>query len=91
MNESGTCEPKKESSIEVALNVLKNNIGRTQETMTKFETILESVLTEPEKPTNCKDETVSAQTSLETRLKLMSDDVARIDSYLHSIQNRIQL
>ena len=83
--------PKTESPIDTALGALKTAIGRTQETMTKFETVLASVLTHPEKPTECKGETVSAQTPLETQLKAMSGEVAEIDNYLNSIQNRTQL
>ena len=84
--------PKKESAIDIALGVLKNAIGRTQETKTKFETILASVLAKPEEPTECKDaEKIPAQTPLETHLKVMSNEVAEIDHYLNSIQNRIQL
>ena len=83
---------KKESPIDKALDTLKSAISRTQETKTKFETILASVLAQPEEPTECKDaERISAQTPLETHLKVMSDEVAEIDRYLNSIQNRIQL
>ena len=91
-SEKGGQTPKTESPIDTALSVLKTAIGRTQETMTRFETILASVLTHPdEAATEGKSEKVSAQTPLETQLKTMSDDVARIDGYLCSIQNRIQL
>ena len=88
----GRQTPKKESAIDKALNDLKSTIGHTQEIMTKFETILASVLTPPEKSTEQdKPETVPAQTPLETQLKSMRDNVVEIDNYLNSIQNRIQL
>ena len=84
--------PKTESPIDIALGVLKTVIGRIQETKTKFETMLASVLAPPEEPTEQdKAETVPAQTPLETQLKVMSNEVAEIDHYLNSIQNRIQL
>ena len=80
----------KESPIDVALNKLKSNIGKVQETMTRFETKLASVLTEPEKSPDTK-ERATGQTSLESRLFSMCEDVSDIDDYLNIVQNRIQL
>lgn len=89
MNEP--CEAKKESPIERAMAQLNNAIGHTKETMTRFETILASVITNPEKPTADKPDTTASQTSLESRLNSMASEIKEINVYLGEVQNRVQL
>lgn len=84
-------EAKEESPIERAMAQLNNVIGQTKESMTRFETTLASVLTNPEKPTADKPEITPSQTSLESRLNSMTDDVSGINNYLQEVQNRVQL
>jgi hypothetical protein len=81
----------KDSPIQKALNGLKNNIGSVQETMGKFESILASVISQPDKPPPEKETIAGGQTSLETVLTELCNSVANIDNYLRQIQNRIQL
>jgi len=82
MNEPAM-QAKKDSPIEKAMTQLKNNVGTVQETMTRFETTLASVLTNPEKPKDATEsETKVAQTSLETQLNSMADEILGIDAYL---------
>lgn len=89
---SEPCAVEKESPIDIALGRLKSNIGATEETMTRFETTLASVLTEPEKSTKeGTPETQAPQTSLETALTSMGNDVSAINDYLREVQNRVQL
>ena len=90
MNEP--CEAKKESPIDAVLESLAIGIGKLKtETLPKFESILGSVLTESEKPSNPEATAAGGRTSLESRLILMNDDVREIAEYLRSLQNRIQL
>jgi len=82
----------KESPIMTAMGQLKNSIGRVEETMTKFESILSSVLTNPEaSPTTAEKRTEVAQTELESSLREMTDRVLAINEYLGEVQNRVQL
>ena len=81
----------KASPIERAMNRQKDAIGLVQETMTRFETILSSVITHPEKSTKEETPDQAAQTSLETRLNDMTEDISGINTYLLEVQNRIQL
>lgn len=84
--------PKKESPIDAALSCLENNIGKLKvETLPKFESVLASVLTEPEKSIANPETTAASQTSLEMKLMSMNDNVQEIDEYLRSLQNRVQL
>ena len=83
--------PKKESQIEKALNILSNGIGKVQETLPIFESILSSVISQPEKSNPEAEKTTGGQTNLEQRLLKMVDDVANINVYLRELQDRIQL
>jgi len=87
----GASVSKNESPIEMAMAQLKTNIAIIQETMTKFETILAAVITNPEKLPSDEPDTTASQTSLESRLNSMSDEVMGINRYLQDMQNRIQL
>ena len=87
---TGGQTPKTESAIDVALGVVKTTIGRTQETMTKFETVLASVLTHPEQPTECKGETVAAQRPRDTQLKSINGAVEEMDNYMNRINKKTQ-
>ena len=89
-----TTVEKKESPIDNVLESLADGIVKLKtETLPKFESILGSVLTELEKPTNPSPESKAAggQTSLESRLILINNDVRGITEYLVILQNRIQL
>ena len=91
MDEMGST-PKKESPIDNVLESLANGIGKLKtQTLPKFESILASVLIEPDKTTNPEATAAEGRTSLESRLILMNDEVREIDEYLTSLQNRIQL
>ena len=90
---SQTVEARRESPIDVALNNLGNLIGRTQEIMNRFETVLSSVLTSPEKSPETKKDTqepAPAQTSLESQLLSMGNDISGINEYLREVQDRVQ-
>ena len=84
---------KKESPIVKALSILKGRIGDVQETQARFESILAIVIAPPEKPATepQKEVSVSPQTSLESQLNEMANDVVGINIYLRELQNRIQL
>lgn len=82
---------KKESPIDVVLDGLSNSIATVQETTGRFETILASVLGQPEKTTDCDATQSKGQTSLETKLIEATERIVDINSNLRSLQNRIQL
>lgn len=82
---------KTESPIVIALNRLGDEISNVQETTVKFEEILASVLSQPEKSTECDSPHSKGQTSLETKLFEMSERIMDINTNLRNIQNRIQL
>ena len=84
-------QQSKESPIERAMNRQKEAIGSVQETMTRFETKLSSVITHPEKSTKEPTPEPAAQTSLETRLNEMTEDILGVNTYLLEVQNRVQL
>ena len=86
--------PKKESPIDIALNRLKSNISKVKEILPDFESILASVVTQPEKTTGCSEgvsKAAGGRTHLESELILMSDTVVEIKEYLGFLQSRIQL
>ncbi len=86
------CEPQKESPIERAKNRLRNLIGETKEVMTGFETRFFSVVGQPEESlTDGEKAETAPQTQLEEYLVAMAKEVAEINNYLVSVQNRIQL
>lgn len=91
MNEPTNAGEKKESPIENALNLLGKNIGLVKEALPIFESILSSVIGQPEKPSPETETVVGGQTNLEQRLLKMADDVAGINTYVRELQNRIQL
>ena len=89
MNEP--CEAKKESPIDVARDTLLKEIANLQETTVRFETILASVLGQPEKSTDVETPHSKGQTSLETKLVEMTEQIMDINANLRHIQNRVQL
>ena len=89
--ENEGCTATKESTIGIALNKLGNEIGNLQEITVKFEMILASVLSQPEKSTDCDSPHSTGQTSLETQLFELSERIVDINANLRNIQNRVQL
>ena len=84
-------EVKKESPIDTALDRLLKEIANLQETTVRFETILASVLGHQEKTNDCDAPNSKGQTSLETRLMEMTEQIMDVNANLRSIQNRVQL
>jgi len=88
---AGTAKETKESPIENAMTRLKKAISSVKDTMVKFEPLLSTVLTNPEKPTGGESKNQPGQTSLESRLNEMTVEIEDIGIYLREIQSRIQL
>ncbi len=82
---------KKESPIDVALGKVESEIATLQETVVRFETILASVLTNPETSSECDAPNSKGQTSLESRLFAMAERIMDVNTSLRQIQNRTQL
>lgn len=83
--------PKKESPINIALGRLEKEIATLQETTVRFETILASVLSQPEPTPECDATHSKGQTSLESKLFEITERIMDINTNLRSIQNRTQL
>lgn len=82
---------KKESPIDIELGRLEKEISVLQETTVRFETVLASVLSQPEKSTDCDSPHSKGQTSLQTKLMEMTERIMDINTNLRNIQNRVQL
>jgi hypothetical protein len=83
-------KPKKESPIDVSLGRLEKEIATIQETTAKFETLLADVLGQPEKTGDCEAPNSKGQTSLETKLTVLTERIMDINGNLRQIQNRVQ-
>ena len=86
----------KESPIANALKRLKQDISKVKEILPAFESLLASVVTQPEKTTvrgeeNAASKAAGGRTHLESELILMIGEVVEIKEYLNSLQTRIQL